>query len=201
VEDPGIVKLFEKLLDHDEFVELYQRAPGGKRWHHGYLGGLLEHTASMMKLANRVADHYSNLNRDLLLAGTFLHDVGKLSELRFDTTIEYTVRGRLVGHLVLGAEMIEAFAEEIEELDPEAVVQIKHMVLSHQGSYENGCPVLPKTREAFVLYYLDELYSKLNALDREFEKAAGGGGYFTDHIRLLDRMLYKGGADPDDSSF
>ena len=192
INHPGLKGLLDDLLDDDEFVKAFQTAPAGKRWHHGYLGGLLEHSASLVKLSTRLSDHYPKLNRDLLVAGAVLHDVGKLQELRFDTTIDYTVRGRLEGHIVLGAQFIEERAKAIPELDTNTLVQLKHLVLSHQGSRENGCPVEPMTREAFILYFLDEIDSKMNAIDRELEKAEGGGGAFTEHIRLLGRMLYKG---------
>ncbi len=206
LEHPGLKALLEKLFGDESFREQYGRAPAGKRWHHGYIGGLLEHAASMAKLAHRVADHYPQLDRDLLVAGAILHDVGKLQELKYDTSIDYTVRGRLEGHIVIGANFVEQAAEGIEELDEETLVHLKHLVLSHQGTRENGCPVEPMTREAFTLYYLDEIDSKLNAIGRELEKAAGGGGAFTEYIKLLDRMLYKGGgfgestpgADPSD---
>jgi len=193
MEHPGLRQLLTSLLDDEAFEKAYRQAPAGKKWHHGYLGGLLEHSASMTKLAARIADHYPQLNRDLLIAGAILHDVGKLIELQFDTVIDYTVRGRLEGHLVLGVEFITERAKGIEELDEETLVQLRHLILSHQGTRENGCPVEPMTREAFALYYLDELDSKLNAIERELEKAGSGGGPFTDYIRLLNRMLYKGG--------
>lgn len=192
LDHPGLKTLLEGLFDEDAFVDAYQSAPAGKRWHHGYLGGLLEHSASLVGLAGPLCDHYPKLNRDLLVAGAILHDIGKLQELRFDTTIDYTVRGRLEGHIVLGAQFIEDRARTIEELDETTLVQLKHLILSHQGSRENGCPVEPMTREAFVLYFLDEIDSKLNAIDRELEKAEGGGGAFTEYIHLLGRMLYKG---------
>ena len=189
---PGLQQLLTNLLDDSDFVSAYQTAPAGKRWHHGYLGGLLEHSASLVGLAGKMCDHYTALNRDLLVAGAVLHDVGKLQELRFDTTIDYTVRGRLEGHITLGAQFVEERAKGIEDLDELTLVQLKHLILSHQGSRENGCPVEPMTREAFVLYFLDEIDSKLNAIDRELEKAEGGGGPFTDYIHLLGRMLFKG---------
>jgi len=191
IKHPGLKTLLDSLLDDDEFVAAYQSAPAGKKWHHGYLGGLLEHSASLVKLAARLCDHYPKLNRDLLIAGAILHDVGKLWELRYDTTIDYTIVGRLEGHITLGAQFIQKRAEGIEGLDEMTLVQLKHLILSHQGAYEFAAPVLPMTREAFVLYFLDEIDSKLNAIDRELEKAKGGGNPFTDHIRLLGRMLFK----------
>ncbi len=193
MEHEGLKNMIQTLLGDEEFMTAFQSAPAGKRWHHGYLGGLLQHAASMVKLATRLGEHYPALNTDLLIAGAFLHDVGKLRELKFDIAIDYTVEGRLLGHLVLGADFVRKLGEETEGMDRETLTHLQHLILSHQGSREFGCPVEPMTREAFVLYFLDEIDSKLNAIDRELEKAVEGGGPFTDHIRLLGRMLYKGG--------
>lgn len=191
IEHPGLAKLFEQLFADEEFVERFQTSPAGKRWHHGYIGGLLEHVASMTTLAVQLTEHYPQLNRDLLISGAVLHDIGKLQELRSDTTIDYTVEGRLLGHIVLGVQFVDGVAKQIEELDKETRVQLLHLILSHQGTRENSSPVEPMTREAFALYYLDELDAKLNALGRELAKLSAGP--FTEHIRLLNRMLYKGG--------
>ncbi len=189
----GLKNLMLSLLGDEEFMKQFQSAPAGKRWHHGYLGGLLQHSASMVKIASRFGEHYPQLNTDILIAGAFLHDVGKLQELKYDTAIDYTVEGRLLGHIVLGADFVRKAAENVEGLDRETLVHLQHLILSHQGKRENGCPVEPMTPEAFVLYYLDEIDSKLNAIERELDKAGTGGGVFTDYINLLGRMLYKGG--------
>lgn len=188
----GLKNLLSIVLEDDEFRKQFELAPAGKKWHHGYIGGLLEHTASMMKLASRVCDHYTFLDRDLLLSGVFFHDLGKIWELSYDTSIDYSVDGRLLGHIVMGAEYIGKLAADIKDLDERTVSLLRHLVLSHQGALENGTPVLPKTREAFVLYYLDEIDSKLNAINRELEKEKHSDEPFTGYIRLLDRMLYRG---------
>jgi 3'-5' exoribonuclease len=189
---PGIENLLQNILNDEELCKLFERAPAGKKWHHGYIGGLLEHTASLIALVEKVCEQYPHLNRDILLAGAFFHDIGKIWELTYDTAIDYSIRGRLEGHITIGASFVDERCREIEDLDEETTTQIKHLILSHQGSRENGCPVEPMTREAFTLYFLDELDSKLNALEREYDKADGGGGSFTNYIPLLDRMLYKG---------
>ncbi|MCB2211687.1 HD domain-containing protein [bacterium] len=192
VEHKGIKQLLDGLLADEELIDKFTLAPAGKMWHHGYLGGLLEHTASIMGLVLKLCEHYPKLNRDLLVAGTLCHDIGKLWELQTDSVIDYTVRGRLEGHIVIGAEFLQRRMDEIEELDFETRVQIKHLVLSHQGMLEQSSPVVPMTREAFVLYYLDEIDSKLNALDRIYDKHQGQPGDFTEWVNLLGRHLYKG---------
>ncbi len=197
---PGLKRLLDTLLDDDNFVEAYQKAPAGKKWHHGYLGGLLEHSSSMLSLIEKICDHYPYLDKNILIAGAVLHDVGKLTELNYDLSIDYTVKGRLLGHIVLGSQYIQKISEDIDELDEETLTHLIHLILSHQGHRENGCPIEPMTREAFILYYVDEIDSKLNAINRELEKAGGGGGHFTEHIRLLNRMLYKGGGFEEENS-
>ncbi|MBZ0266327.1 HD domain-containing protein, partial [bacterium] len=121
-----------------------------------------------------------------------LHDIGKVWELSWGTSIDYTTIGRLQGHIVMGVEFFKDRAANIDDLSQDLITQVAHLILSHQGSYENGCPVVPMTREAFILYYLDEIDSKMNAIDRELEKASNSSGEFTGYINLLDRMLYKG---------
>ncbi len=192
IENDGIKELCELCLNDSGFCDLFERSPAGKLWHHGYLGGLLEHTASMVKLVEMLTDHYGFLNRDLMVAGAFFHDVGKIEELTCSTSIDYSMQGRLLGHIVLGTTFLNEKAKQCDKLEQETLVLLQHLVLSHQGTRENGCPVLPMTREAFVLYYIDEIDSKLNAINRELDKADGGSGEFTGYIKLLDRMLFKG---------
>jgi 3'-5' exoribonuclease len=192
VTHPGVKQLLDQLLEDEQFVAGFSRSPAGKMWHHGYVGGLLEHTASIIGLVEKMCTHYPDLNRDLMIAGTMFHDIGKLWELRADTVIDYTVRGRLEGHIVIGAEYLQRRMEQIEEIDESTAIQIKHLVLSHQGLHENSSPVVPMTREAFVLYYLDEIDSKLNALDRILKKNEGQEGDFTEWVNLLGRHIYKG---------
>ncbi|MFC2170850.1 3'-5' exoribonuclease YhaM family protein [Calditrichota bacterium] len=192
----GLKKLLENLLNDAEFVKSFESAPAGKRWHHGYIGGLLEHSTSLMNLVNLISDHYQELNKDLLIAGALLHDVGKIWELNYDTSIDYSVVGRLLGHITIGADFVQRRAEEVDELDPETTTHLIHLILSHQGSNENGTPITPKTREAFILHYCDEIDSKMNAINRELQKDASGA--FTDYINLLDTMLYKGGGFEED---
>ncbi len=193
VQHSGIKKLLDEILADEELMADFTLSPAGKMWHHGYLGGLLEHTSSIVGLVVKLCDHYPQLDRDLLTAGAFLHDIGKLWELTADTLIDYTVRGRLEGHIVLGAEFIQRKMDDVEELDESTAVQLKHLVLSHQGQLENSSPVVPMTREAFVLYYLDEIDSKLNALDRVLAKNQDQDGEFTEWVNLIGRFLYKGG--------
>jgi 3'-5' exoribonuclease len=159
--------------------------------HHAYLGGLLEHTLAVAKLAAMLADFYPALDRDLLMTGALLHDIGKTRELAFDAfPFDYTDRGRLVGHLVLGVEMIQDRVKTIPGFPEELATRLQHLILSHHGRYEFGSPALPMISEAFVLNFLDDLDAKLNFLGRLEEQATTPGYQWTDFQRTLERFLY-----------
>jgi 3'-5' exoribonuclease len=142
-------------------------APAGIKTHHAYPGGLLEHVVSLMGLADRVASHYSVLNRDLMLAGAMLHDIGKLEELVFDGELTYSDAGQLLGHLVQGVQMLDAKVRELSAaglaVDQALVLRLQHIIVSHHGYLEHGSPKVPMTVEALAFHYLDEMDAKLNA--------------------------------------
>ncbi len=187
IQNPCLRKLLESFFDDQKFVAAFLRAPAGKLWHHNRLGGLLEHTLSLTRLARRLARHYPDVDRDLLMAGALLHDIGKIEELRYDTLFDYTSRGRLVGHINLGAAWTAERAAKIENFPPELLDQILHLILSHQGAH--GSPVQPMTREAFLLHFADEIDSKMDALKRISLEVEGGRWRF---VKLLDRWIDTG---------
>jgi 3'-5' exoribonuclease len=176
--------------------------PAALRYHHPYLGGLLEHTWFVTRHALASLAIYPELNRDLVLAGAMLHDLGKIKELANPPAPERTVPGHLLGHIVLGWEMVRAAAQGLEFPDPTLLVQLEHIILSHHGSMEFGSPILPKTREALLVNFLDDLDAKLKMMSQHLEGDTGEGE-FTSYNRALQRDLYKGGvaaagdADPD----
>jgi 3'-5' exoribonuclease len=191
VQDSFYRKLLLKFFSDTPFFMEFQQAPAAKSMHHAYLGGLLEHTLALAKLADMVAGFYPALDRDLLMTGTLLHDIGKTRELAFATfPFEYTVKGRLVGHLVLGAEMIQNTIKTIPGFPEDQATRLQHLILSHHGRYEFGSPALPMISEAFVLNFLDDLDAKLNFLNRLEEQAPGPGYQWTDFQRTLERFLY-----------
>ena len=191
VRDPFYRKLLLKLFRDSSFFTDFQQAPAAKSMHHAYLGGLMEHTLAVAKLACQIADSYPALDRDLLLTGALLHDIGKTRELAFSAfPFEYTVRGRLVGHLVLGVEMVRDSICTIPDFPEDLATRLQHLILSHHGRYEFGSPTLPMISEAFVLNFLDDLDAKLNFLSRLEEQAPGPGYQWTDFQRTLDRFLY-----------
>ena len=136
--------------------------PAAKTMHHAYLGGLLEHTVSMAELAVRVAGHYAELDRDLLLVGILFHDLGKLRELGAMPANDYTLAGRLVGHVVIGRDLLRERCAAIPGFPEDVALHLEHLVLSHQGRREFGAPVEPMTLEALVLHFIDDLDSKIN---------------------------------------
>lgn len=147
--------------------------PAAKRIHHAYRGGLLEHTVSMARLAIGVGDHYPDVDRDLLLVGVLLHDLGKLRELGAMPVNEYTLEGRLVGHLAIGRDLLREACARIDGFPDELRIELEHLVLSHHGHREFGSPVEPATPEAIVLHHLDSLDSQLAQVDKV--RSAGDG--------------------------
>jgi len=157
-------ELLELFLSDDEFIAGFKQAPGGKLWHHNRLGGLLEHTLGVLRLCRMMSRFYPEANGDLLVAGAILHDIGKIEEFKYQLSFDYTDRGRLVGHIVLGAEWVTERSKLIDGFPADLLDQLIHLVLSHQGEF--GSPVQPSTREAFMLHYADLIDSKMDALKR-----------------------------------
>ncbi len=191
VRDPWISRLLTALfLEDRDLRAAFALAPAAKSMHHAYLGGLLEHTLSILGMAERACGHYGALNRDLVVAGVFLHDVGKTAELSYQRSIGYTDAGNLVGHIALEAEWISRAVGNIPGFPEELRLQILHIVLSHHGRLEFGSPVLPKTPEALLVHYLDDLDGKLEVMFRAV-KEEGGGGSWSPYNRALERMIYR----------
>ena len=184
--------LIDKFLSDRRFVSLLKKAPAAKTFHHSYLGGLLEHTYSVCEMSKAVAEHYPELDRDLLLAGAFLHDIGKIRELRFDKVIDYTDEGRLLGHLILGVSMVDEKLSAIRSFPQGLSLRLKHLILSHHGQYEFGSPKRPKFLEAFALHLIDDLDAKMNGLGRFMVKDRQEGAW-TDFNRLFERYFLKEG--------
>lgn len=203
MQEPALRALAECFLMDHEFVDRFRRAPAGIRVHHAYLGGLLEHVVTLLELADRIAPLYPELNRDLLLMGVFLHDVGKVRELIYDRSFAYSDEGQLLGHLAIGVQMLEDKIREVSELmgEPfptELKLRLSHMILSHHGQYEFGSPKLPMTPEAIALHYLDNLDSKVHVFLRDIREDRGPTSW-TPYNQSLDRRLYKGGVVSEDS--
>lgn len=185
---PPLLELVVNLLEKN--AATWHQAPAARFNHHSYPGGLLEHTLKVTKLACAAVALYPELHRELVIAGAVLHDIGKLRELIPSPAPDYTVPGQLVGHIVLGWEMVRQEAAALDFAPPELLLELEHIILSHHGFQEFGSPVLPKTREALMVYYLDDLDAKLKMMAQHLQ-ADGSDREFTSYHRLLQRELYK----------
>lgn len=165
LEDPFLRQLTDAFLSDDLFVESFKRSPAGKSLHHSYIGGLIEHTLSIMRMSQFIASHYPVINKDLLLAAAFLHDIGKVRELEYNTAFDYTTEGRLLGHIVIESDQIEEKCRAIENFPDELRFALKHIIISHHGSGEYGSPKLPMMIEALVLHYMDDMDAKVNGFN------------------------------------
>jgi 3'-5' exoribonuclease len=191
--------LMECFLVDEEIVEGLTRAPAGVRLHHAFHGGLLEHIVNVLETALRVMDLYPSVNPSLLLAGIFLHDLGKIRELAFEQTFAYTDEGQLIGHIVIGIEMLNEKVPQVEQMTGasfprETLLRLKHMILSHHGSYEFGSPKLPMTQEAIALHHLDNLDAKINEFMSLIESDPNSQSSWTPFSTSMQRKLFKGGA-------
>jgi 3'-5' exoribonuclease len=198
--NPHLRALVECFLMDDEFVRGFCQAPAGVRNHHAYLGGLLEHVVTLLDAAERLLPLYPELDRDLLLAGVFLHDIGKVRELSYGRAFAYTDEGQLIGHLVIGVEMVNEKVARVPDLTgepfpPELLLRLKHMILSHHGSYEFGSPKLPMTPEAIALHHLDNLDAKVHSFTRDIREDRNHTSAWTPFNQALQRRLFKGTAD------
>lgn len=190
IEDPWLRQLLDAVLDDGEIAPLMQRAPAAKTMHHAFLGGLLEHVVSLCELCCVVAARYPETNRDLLLTGAVLHDIGKVYELSYDRSLGYTIEGQLLGHIVMAVEIIGRKIKDIPGFPEELAILVKHMILSHHGQYDFGSPKLPMFREAVMLHYLDDLDSKMGAMRALFASDKGDPEW-TERGGALERRLLR----------
>ena len=191
IENHFIKSLIDKFLSDRVFITSFKRAPAAKNFHHSYLGGLLEHTLSVCQMGRYVVEHYPELDKDMLMAGAFLHDIGKIKELQFDRQIDYTDEGRLLGHVVLGVTLVDEKLDGLKDFPEELALRLKHLILSHHGQLEFGSPKRPKFLEAYALHLIDDLDAKMNGLGRYMERDRKEGDW-TDFNRLFDRYFLKG---------
>jgi len=175
ITNPDLKRLLEALVDDPALAQAYRQAPAARQLHHAWLGGLLEHVVSLLGLADRVASHYPMLNRDLLVTGVILHDIGKIRELSWDTGFDYTVEGVLLGHIQMGVDLVEKTIDGLPGFPDRLRTLVLHMILAHHGKLEFGSPKLPMIPEALVLNFVDDLDAKMQAMASEFEKSAREG--------------------------
>jgi 3'-5' exoribonuclease len=179
------------LIFTEERFEQFCLAPAGKSWHHAYIHGLLEHTLEIIKICELMCEFHTELNRDLLISGAMLHDIGKIEELSFDSAFEYTDKGKLVGHIVIASNMVRDEIKKIPNFPAELKNNLIHLILSHQGKLEHASPVVPKTAEAIALYQADELSAKVNAYKNAIDSELKADSNWTRFIPLTDTDLHK----------
>lgn len=192
--NPWLLRLSESMLADREWLQAFLRAPAAKAVHHAWLGGLAEHTVSMMKLCRSVAAHYRDLgvtplDVDLCVAGAFLHDIGKVEELSAEGAFEYTDAGRLIGHIVLGLDRLDAAIGAVSGFPAELRQHLRHLVLSHHGEYEFGSPRRPKTIEAQILHFVDNLDARVEMF--RFAIAAQSDGDWSAYESVLGRNVWR----------
>jgi 3'-5' exoribonuclease len=192
IENPHLRELALGFFRDEKFRQRFRTAPGAKALHHAYVGGLLEHTVEVVDLCQKVAEVFSELDRDILLAGAILHDIGKTQELSWGTAFDYTDEGHLLGHLALGERMMRERADEIEGFPEELKLRLSHMILSHHGTGEFGSPKVPMTAEAIALHHAEDLDAKVNMFLGQIAAAREQGRRWTERHFLLGRSLYVG---------
>jgi 3'-5' exoribonuclease len=194
ITDPDLSRLLERIFPdppETETARRFRQAPGGKTMHHDYIGGLLEHTVSVAVICRFLSGHYAGVDADLLTAGALLHDIGKVGELSYDGAFDYTDEGRLLGHLYMGAEWVAGECARTEGFPADKTMLLKHMILSHHGELAYGSPKRPKTLEAILLHFVENMDSKANAFLESMEELREGAAW-TDYQRMFERYLYAG---------
>ena len=207
-QDPHLKSLVQAFMTDPEIAAAYRSAPAAKTLHHAYIGGLLDHVVSLCRSCDLVCKNYPQVNRDLLLTGVFLHDIGKIHELAYNRSFSYTTRGQLLGHMIIELEMLQTKLELLPDFPAELKTLLEHLIISHHGEYEFGSPKLPMFPEALLLHYMDDLDSKMEAMRAHFEREADLESPWTSYNASLGRPLLnsakflapKAAVPPEDSS-
>ncbi|HWH60924.1 MAG TPA: HD domain-containing protein [Terriglobales bacterium] len=187
--DSNLRALVQSFMADPEIAEAYKNAPAAKSLHHAYIGGLLDHVVSLFRSCDLVCRNYPQINRDLLLTGAFLHDIGKIHELTYNRSFSYTSRGQLLGHMIIELEMLQKKLAALPHFPDEMKTLIEHLIISHHGQYEFGSPKLPMFPEALMLHYLDDLDSKMESMRAHFEREAENESSWTSYNASLGRTL------------
>src|SRR5215469_7628700 len=187
--DPHLQALVRAFMGDPEIAAAYRCAPAAKTLHHAYIGGLLDHVVSLFRSCDLICRNYPQINRDLLLTGAFLHDIGKIHELTYNRSFTYSTKGQLLGHMVIELEMLQAKLAKLPGFPDELKTLVEHLIISHHGEYEFGSPKLPMFPEALMLHYMDDLDSKMEAMRAHFEREASLDGAWTSYNASLGRPL------------
>jgi 3'-5' exoribonuclease len=182
-----------QLIFSGERFEKYINVPAGKYWHHSYIHGLLEHTLEIIRICDLMCDIHPEVNRDILICGAMLHDFGKTEELSYEPVFEYTDKGKLLGHIVISAMLVNEETKKIKGFPEDLKDCLLHVILSHQGKLEFASPVVPKTLEAIALYQADELSAKVNAYKNAILHEQKSDSKWTKYISLVSTDLFNHG--------
>jgi 3'-5' exoribonuclease len=195
IKHPQLKAIVEAFLADKDLMEKFCTAPGGMKLHHDFIGGLLEHTHNMLRMAKAILPLYPQVQGDLVLAGVFLHDMGKTEELSYDMAFSYTDSGQLIGHIVKTLLMIHekaaALREQGTQINPQVLDTLGHIILAHHGQYEFGSPKLPATAEAFMVNYIDDLDAKMNQVASAIEGELSEGNWTGWQNALQTRLFRK----------
>ena len=192
VRDPDYRKLLEAFAEDESFLHKFSTAPAAKSMHHAYLGGLLEHSLAVAELAREIGGRYAGVNAELLVTGALLHDIGKIEELAYLRSFEYTDEGKLLGHIMIGVEMLDTKIREVKPFPREKGALLKHLILSHHGQYEFGSPKRPKILEGVILNMLDDLDAKINGIREHLKNDINDDNNWTGYHRLMERYFFQG---------
>jgi 3'-5' exoribonuclease len=168
--DDHLRGLVQAFMADSTIERAYKNAPAAKTLHHAFIGGLLDHVVSLFTSCDLICRNYSNVNRDLVLTGAFLHDIGKIHELTYARSFSYSTSGQLLGHMIIELEMLHQKLAALPDFPAQLKILIEHMIISHHGQYEFGSPKLPMFPEALLLHYMDDLDSKMEAMRAQFAR-------------------------------
>jgi len=194
INNSKLLMLMDQFFN-EKNLSKFTSAPAGKYWHHSYLNGLMEHSLELIRICDLMCDIHPEINRDLVICGALMHDYGKTEELSFDSSFEYTTRGKLIGHIVISAMLINEGCKKIPDFPDDLRDCLLHIILSHQGKLEFASPVIPKTLEAITLYQADELSAKVNAYKSALSEVKEKGKW-TKFLPLASTDLFNHGILP-----
>lgn len=192
IENPWLKQLVDAFLNDKEFMDCFIHCSAGKKWHHASPGGLALHCYEMMRFAELACELFPKLNRDLLLTGIFLHDIGKIEEMSRGLFVDYTTEGKLLGHIEQGARMANAKMDQIDGFPENFRTHVVHLILSHHSELVNGSPVLPKTLEAIVMAFIDNLDAQADAFSRVIDETRAKGQEWSEWIPMINRQIWAG---------
>jgi 3'-5' exoribonuclease len=187
--EPHLRKLLELFMADPKIATAYRNAPAAKTLHHAFIGGLLDHVVSLFTSCDLIVRNYPMINRDLLLTGAFLHDIGKIYELSYARSFSYTTEGQLLGHMIIELEMLHEKIAQVDGFPNELKILVEHLIISHHGQYDFGSPKLPMFPEALMLHYMDDLDSKMEAMRTQLERDLETESPWTAYNSSLARPL------------